>query len=93
MRIMCQVGGCNHTRAGHKWSHSLEVLLTHPTNKFFQVSTYFSGSSLCQICAIWGFFISLRKPPKEQFTCDANSNYSEAYEYEKWYSVFKSVRD
>lgn len=40
MRIMCQVGDFNHTRAGHKWAHSLEVLLTHPTTKFFQVSTY-----------------------------------------------------
>lgn len=74
MRIMCQVGGCNHTRAGHKWAHSLEVLLTHPTIKFFQVSTYFSGSSLCQICesVLSGFSISPKKSPKEQITCDAN---------------------
>lgn len=62
MRIMCQVGGCNHTRGGRKWAHSLEVLLTHPTIKFFQVSTYFSGSSLCQICAIWVFYKSQEVP-------------------------------
>lgn len=50
-----QVGGCNHTRSSQKWALSLEVLLIHPTTKFFEVSTYFSGSSLCQICAIWVF--------------------------------------
>lgn len=66
-----KVGDCNHTRAGHKQAHSLEVLLTHPTTKFFQVSTYFSGSSLCQIYAIW-IFVSPRKSPKEQITSDAS---------------------
>lgn len=76
MRIMCQVGGCNHTRAGHKWAHSLEVLLTHPTIKFFKLAHTFQAAHRAK-SVLSGFVISSRKSPKEQITCDANSNYSE----------------